>query len=80
MFVLGEGHYLLCMFLREGGTWAELSHGIAPSASKGDPSAGESGGNSPFGQTCCHYLESHAGSGMTGVEGTARVFERNFSL
>lgn len=43
MYVLGEGHYLLCMFLLEGGTWAELSHGVAPSAYVGDPSAGESG-------------------------------------
>lgn len=54
MYVLGEGHYLLCMFLREGGTWAELSHGIAPSASMEDPSVGVSGGNCPFGQTFYH--------------------------
>lgn len=80
MYALGEGHYLLCMFLREGGTWTELSHGIAPSASMDDPSARVSGGNSSFSQTFCHYLESQAGSRVTNMEVTARVFERNFSL
>lgn len=76
--VLGEGHDLCCVYLHDGGTWAELPLGIAPSG--GDPSAGEVGCNNSSGQTSDLYPESHAERQMTSVGVTACVFERSFSL
>lgn len=78
--ILGEGPYPCCVPLHEGGTWAELSHDIAPSASMwGSICRGVRGPQSLWsnflllaGVTCREWV--------TSMVVTACVFGRNFIL